>query len=249
MKLFCFHHAGGEVSAFSGWQRALGPAAEVVPVRLPGRDRTGRSPRYRDLTSLVRALADDLGPKLSGPHLFYGHSMGALVAYRLTRERLTRGAPPPERLLVGAFPAPHLPPALCELESLPDTDVVRLLMGSGGIPEALLDAPEWVRRKVVLLRADISICESGADDRNTRNAVPLPCPVEVFAGTEDPLLSVADAAAWSAHTQHGCTLHSVPGGHFFPRESKDLFFAGLRAALARAERRRDQAATTVPRWA
>jgi surfactin synthase thioesterase subunit len=79
--------------------------------------------------------------------------------------------------------------------------------------------------------------------------VPLSCPVEVFVGTDDPLVSVPDAAAWSVHTHQGCTLHSVPGGHFFPRESKVLFFAGLRAALARADGWRDQAATTVPRSA
>lgn len=234
MKLFCFHHAGGGISAFSGWQRALGQAADVVPVRLPGRDRTGRSPRYTDMASLVRALADDLGPQLQGPHLFYGHSMGALVAYRLIQERLARGARPPRRLLVGAFAAPHLPPALRELERLPDPEVVRLLMGSGGIPDALPAAPEWVREKVALLRADIRICESGLGARGTDGAAgpPLPCPIDVFAGTGDPLVAVADAAAWRVHTDRECTLHTVPGGHFFPRESKAVFFERLRTVLA-----------------
>jgi len=101
VRLFGFHHAGGGPSAFAGWRYALGGAVDVVPVVVPGGG-------HHDFASLVERLADELAPRLDEPHVFYGHSMGALVAYRLTRLREGRGQRLPDRLLLGAFAAPHL---------------------------------------------------------------------------------------------------------------------------------------------
>lgn len=61
-KLFAFHHAGGSTTAFTGWQRALGSRIEVVPVALPGRDPSSRSPRHQDLTSSPRPSRRNSAP-------------------------------------------------------------------------------------------------------------------------------------------------------------------------------------------
>src|SRR5262249_9592351 len=108
LRLFCFHHAGGGASGFGDWQQAPGPAVAGPPVQLPGRERRIREPRCTELAALTPELADHLDPYLHQPHAFYGHSMGALVAWDLVTFRAAAGRRLPEALLVGACTPPHL---------------------------------------------------------------------------------------------------------------------------------------------
>ncbi|MGP3971681.1 thioesterase domain-containing protein [Streptomyces sp. 6N223] len=229
LTLFCFHPAGGGTAFFSGWQHALGPSVRVVPVRLPGRDAAAGSHRHRMLSSLVAAVEEHLAPALEEPYLLYGHSMGALIAYHLTRLRAAADRRLPERLLVGAYPAPHLPHPLCGARHLTDSQLTALLLDVAALPASLRVDRRWLDDRLALVRADIALCDSaGAAAR----AVPLACPVEVFTGTDDPLVAVPDAAAWLSHTDRDCTLHTMPGGHFFTRESRKQFFSVLNMVLS-----------------
>ncbi|MEU0118076.1 alpha/beta fold hydrolase [Streptomyces bobili] len=234
LRLFTFHHAGGSPSSFAGWRRELAPETEVVPVRLPGRGRDGRSPRYHDMTSLVEALAEDLGPDLDeGPHAFYGHSMGALVAYRLTRWRARRGRRLPARLMVGAFAAPHLFHGFQDTRHLDDGELRDWLVAVSATPAtlaALVDDSDRLGEAILArLREDLGLC-AGAREAEP-SAPPLACPVDVFTGTEDPLVPSADAARWNSYSSAGTIVYEIPGGHFFPRESREFFFHALRSAL------------------
>ncbi|KUN95655.1 thioesterase II family protein [Streptomyces caeruleatus] len=229
LTLFGFHPAGGGTAFFSGWQHALGPSVRVVPVRLPGRDTATGSHRHRRLSSLVAAVEEHLAPALDKPYVLYGHSMGALIAHHLTRLRAAAGRRLPERLLVGAYPAPHLPHPLRGARQLTDSQLTDLLLDSSALPASLHRDRRWFADRLALVRADIALCDSaGAVGRDE----PLACPVEVFTGTGDPLVAVPDAAAWRTHTDRYCTLHTVPGGHFFTRESKEQFFDALNTVLS-----------------
>ncbi|MEU9072182.1 thioesterase domain-containing protein [Streptomyces sp. NPDC048109] len=220
--LFAFHHAGGSTASFTGWQKALGTRAEVVAVPLPAPPRaTGGGPAQHDLTSLLTALHERLAPRLTGPHLFYGHSMGALLAYRLTRLRAARGLRPPLRLIAGAFPAPHLPHPLARVLHLPDERLARWLVDVSGVPETLLHHPGHLDRQLALLRRDLRLC---AGHRHSGPVVPLPCPVDTLVGDADPIVDVADGAAWRLHSAPGHTLRVLSGGHFFPRDDRQAFF-------------------------
>ncbi|MFD8707644.1 thioesterase II family protein [Kitasatospora sp. NPDC059648] len=229
--LLGLHPAGGSTAFFTGWQRTLGERARVVPVRLPGRDATGAHCRA-GLPGLVAALDRDLGPLLDRPHLLYGHSMGALLAHRLTLCRAEQGRRLPERLLLGAYPAPHLPHPLHRALELTDAELVRLLVDFGALPESLRADTRWLAERIALVRAEIGLCDAVPGGAVRR---PLPCPIEVFSGIDDPLVTAAGAAAWAEHAGGGFHLHRLPGGHFFPRdspESKGAFFRCLTGLIA-----------------
>ncbi|MER5746606.1 thioesterase II family protein [Streptomyces sp. NPDC002225] len=229
LRLFCFHHAGGGATAYSSWQQELGPDVVVLPVQLPGRETRAREPRITDMAELTGVLDRVLGPALRAPFAFYGHSMGGAVAYNLTLARQRRGASLPERLLVGAFPAPHLPAVLASTEEMSDEEMARVLVGIGGMSEMMLRYPDWLTAATDQVRDDLRVCTSYA-----RTELPLlACPVEVFSGVDDPLLPAGDAEAWESHAPAGYRLHRIPGGHFFFRESPGEFFHALRGAVAR----------------
>jgi len=221
LQLFCFRHAGGSGAAFFGWQNRLGPSVDVVPLELPRQCLT--------MTELADLLLADLTPLPRTPFAFYGHSMGALVAYHVARLLLQRTAEMPQRLLVGSFPAPHLRHGLAGAAELPDERLLATAAGIDGLPATLRDDASWRTCTARSLRADLAVCATG---QVHDTAVPLPCPIEVFVGTSDPLVRPRDAAAWAMHTDAGCRVHPMNGGHFFVRESKDDFFCRLSQVLA-----------------
>jgi surfactin synthase thioesterase subunit len=208
-RLFCFHHAGGGASVFAGWRAALAPHLDVFPVQLPGREGRVSSPPVRDLDALVGELDVHLGPFLREPFLFYGHSMGAIVAYRLAYRRFETGQSLVGSLVVGAYPPPDREPPLG------DAGVVAL---RGEVAGRLGRFPRWVRAATALLEHDIAL----VDSHRPVLRGPLPVPVHVLTGSVDPLMSPTDAWGWGRHTSAGCRVHVVPGGHLFHRDSPDV---------------------------
>ncbi|MET9882661.1 alpha/beta fold hydrolase [Streptomyces sp. NPDC006430] len=231
LRLFCFHHAGGSPWSFSGWGQWLGREVEVVPVSMPPRSApAARAPgAVSTMDALVREVTRQLTPFLDEPYAFYGHSMGSLVAYGVAQRHIAAGRRPPAAFVAGAHRAPHVQAAPDLTVGLSDRAVLELLLGLGGAGRLLRENPVRMRAVTARLREDLRVCATYRHP--TAGHRPLPCPVHVLLGRSDPLVPAADAAAWRVHTSARFTLRSLPGGHFFNREHKDLFFAELGRVL------------------
>ncbi|TJZ80132.1 thioesterase [Rhodococcus oryzae] len=227
LRMFCFHHAGGESSMYRAWHRALGPHVTVVPVHLPGRGRRAEHERFVDLDLLLDDLEHHLAEHLSGPYVFFGHSMGALVAYRLARRRDAGGHRRPEALLLSAYAAPHLPAPLPPIDHLDDALLARFLTAIGGLPAEILGWPAWLEAALPVIRDDVRMC---ADHRDPGEA-PLACPMHLFGADADPLVGELDLRAWSRHTTHPTDPQILEGDHFYLDESPDELFRLLRPLL------------------
>jgi medium-chain acyl-[acyl-carrier-protein] hydrolase len=212
-RVFLFHHAGGSASSYR-LGKHLPPDVEVCPVQLPGRENRFAEPLLTDVGTVVSELADAIPADL--PFVFFGHSMGALLAYEVAR-RL-----PPEHLVVSAHRAPHLPDTT-PLRGLDDDALVARLVET--IP--VLADPDLREIFLPILRADLTLCETY---RFTPGA-PLPCPVTVLGGTEDDLVGEAELAAWRTHTSAAFAVRMVPGGHFYLRGAEPLVAETVRKGL------------------
>lgn len=234
LRLYCFHHAGGSASVFADWQAALGPDVAVQPVQLPGRERRVGEPRCTDLARLVPELDQHLDPYLDQPYAFYGHSMGALVAWQLTLWRRAAGRSLPEALLVGACNPPHLPPISMTTRDMSPEQLLGWLKEMGGISEMVLRYPEWVDAAVALLRDDLLLCNSHPhDDCRLSPPDPLPLPLYGFAGSDDEAVGAEVLAGWGRYTRAASEVYSVPGGHLFFRDSPAPFLGRLSSVLDR----------------
>jgi surfactin synthase thioesterase subunit len=215
LRLFCFHHAGGGALSFARWQNRFGSDISVIPVRLPGRETRLREERVVDGEQLSRELETELGPLLDRPYAFYGHSLGALVAYSFALHHHRAGGRPPEMLAVGACSAPHLGMPALEGAEVSEESVLSVMRASGGIAGQLLDRPQWLRLTMTIMRDDLLLARSlraGAGD-------PLPCPVLAVSGQDDLLVPPGAVHAWSRYAPEGFRTGSVPGDHLFVRDA------------------------------
>ncbi|MER6528560.1 alpha/beta fold hydrolase [Streptomyces sp. NPDC001508] len=230
-RLFCFPYAGGGASAYRRWQRGLDAhdaGVRVMPVQLPGREERFTEPRFTDLDALIDDMDAQLDEELCAPHILYGHSMGALIAYALTRRRQRRGAALPRALVLSAYRAPHLPAPPIADPDAGDAELAAGLAALGGIPQTLLDHPEFLSALLPVARDDVRLCLRS----RTAPAEPLRVPLHLFAGRGDRLVGVSEVAAWQRHAGRGCDLRTMPGGHFFVRSDEEAFLAEL-ASLTR----------------
>ncbi|WP_432088414.1 thioesterase II family protein [Streptomyces sp. bgisy095] len=219
VQLVCFAHAGAGVTAFRRWRELSGGALEPRPWLLPGRDGRRREPRVTGRAALLddlRALLDD---PPTGPYVLYGHSLGGMIAYTLTRALHEAGAPLPELLAVGACPPPHAPLGLPRAADAPDGELVRFLDSFGAAPSGAVPGDLWHRKVLPVLRDDLRLAADLRAAALTPSAAgPLPVPVLAVAGTEDALATPDDLAGWSGWTTGRFVRRTVPGGHFFVRD-------------------------------
>ncbi|BBY95558.1 thioesterase mmyt [Mycobacterium gallinarum] len=215
VRLICFHHAGGGASSFNLWKRGLSADVDVVAVDVPDRE------RFATLSELVEAIHDRLGPLLDEPHVFFGHSFGALVAYRLASLRAAAGLPLPSALIVSSFPPPHLPTAIHMVHDVDDQQLSKVLSDIGGLPVELDRWPCLRKKAVALARIDLRL---GATDDDA-TSVPLTCPIHAFGGSDDFLVSERELRQWSSRTVAEFSVQMLKGNHFHISDRKQLFAA------------------------
>jgi len=73
------------------------------------------------------------------------------------------------------------------------------------------------------MRADFTLL----DRYRYRDEPPLSVPIVAFRGEDDPVEPEPDLRAWSEHTSASFDFVTIPGGHFFLRESRSILLGHL----------------------
>lgn len=211
LKLFCFPYAGGTAAAFRTWHKGLPRNVEVHAVQLPGRaNRVGEQvpPSFAQLIEdLLSELIDALNPGFA----FFGHSMGAILAYEVARTLRRYRLPLPVRLFLSGHRAPHVPRVGNAVHAASDDDLIASVRRLGGTPEDVLANPELLQLVLPTLRADFRLCET----YRYRPEPPLAMPITAFGGTDDGEATREELDAWREHTTGSFRVHMIPGEHFF----------------------------------
>lgn len=228
LRLFLFPFAGGGARAFSGWDATLPTEIEVIPIIPPGREHRMDERPFEDLSTMIEDLRTELSDELRGAFAFFGHSMGALIAFELTRALRRVGGPTPAHLFMSGHRAPQIERRRRPAHDLPDEAFREHLRELGGTPREVLDDVELMRMFTPLLRADLRLCErySYADD------APLDVPITVLRGMSDPEVTRQDAEAWRAQTTADFVHRTFPGGHFYLQEQRSTVIWAILRGLS-----------------
>ncbi|UFP94711.1 thioesterase II family protein [Gloeobacter morelensis] len=211
LRLFCFPHAGCGASVYREWRTQLPEAIEVRPCQLPGRENLTRLPMPPRLPELIDIWVSVLAPHLDRPFAFFGHSMGALVSFELARQLRRQHLPLPVCLLVASRRAPQLSSPMPTGDLLSEEALLAWVRKVGGTPEALLAHPKWREHYLGILRADLRLSEHYL----YRPEPPLDCPLFVYGGTHDTVVTHPQLSAWREQTASTFALQMLPGGHIF----------------------------------
>ncbi len=234
VRLVCFPHAGGAASSYVRLARLLAPDCEVVSVQYPGRhDRRHHEP-VPDIGRLADALAEEVTRHVPGRHAFFGHSMGAVVAYETARR--LHGRHGPARLFLSGRGAPAAEPAAHDRIGT-DAELLGAAATLGGTAADLLDDPDIREMVLPVLRADYRALASYAWPPGPR----LHMPFTVLIGDSDPVVTVAEAAAWEAFTTAPTELRVFTGGHFYLNDPHHLDAVARTVTTALAEPARSPA--------
>ncbi|MEH1863903.1 MAG: thioesterase II family protein [Nostoc sp.] len=218
LRLFCFPYAGGSAAIFRTWPNNLPSNVEVCAVEYPGRGRQIRSAPLTRLEPLVQAIAPVLLPYLDKPFAFFGHSMGGLVSFELTRLLRSQYNLTPFHLFISARRAPQLPPIKPPLHILSDHDLQNELRSLNGTPKAVLESEELMQIFLSILRADFAVLETYIYTQKQ----PLECPITIFGGLQDQDISHEALQAWREQTIAAFSLHEFNGDHFFIHSHQEL---------------------------
>lgn len=226
--MFCFPYAGGGASAYRGWGGTLSEV-EVCPVQLPGRESRLRDAPFEQPEPLVLALADALQPYMQDlPFVFFGHSMGAMLGFELSRELRRRGQPLPLHLFVSGRRAPQVPDDDEPIHALPEAEFIAKLRELNGTPEEVLQHKELMKLLIPVLRADFSVNETYA----YREEEPLDVGISAFGGIGDQEVSRDQVAAWKEQTRGRFRLRMLPGDHFFIHGNKAMVLEAVARDLS-----------------
>lgn len=211
LRLFCFPFAGAGASIYRNWHQALPKSIEVCPVQLPGREERLSEKPFRSLAPLIAELGCVLEPYLDRPFAFFGHSMGALISFELTRHLRRFNWSMPAHLFISSRPAPQIPQTKPTTFDLSDPKFIEELRQMQGTPELVLQNPELMELLLPLLRADFELCQTYYYNYE----LPLDCSFSVFGGLDDAGVSQQSLVAWRAQTTYPIQLRMFQGDHFF----------------------------------
>ncbi len=230
-RLFCFPYAGGGALHYRGWQPEL-PDIAISPVRLPARESRLTEPPVERMESLIRTLASEIEPFLNAPFAFFGHSMGAIIAFELARELRRRGKPLPAGLIASAARAPQFRLGYVPSPEPGDSEFLDQIQRLEGLPEDVLANEELRRLALPALRSDARLYTRYVYQPD----LPLNIPIVTYGGQSDPNVSAVHMDAWREQTTAAFDVRQFPGGHFFIHSARDAFLAALAGDLRRIMR-------------
>jgi len=199
---------------------------DIYPVQLPGRGTRLDERPIHHFPTLIKAIVKEITPCLDIPFAFFGHSLGGLVAFEISRQLCEQHLPLPLHLFISGCASPTGQNSRRVLSTLPEHALIDELRRLNGTPEEILQNRELMVIMLPIIRADFSLFES----YHYRFHLPLlECPVTVFGGSEDPDIALEQLITWKDETHGTFALYLLSGDHFFLHSAE----AELLALIAR----------------
>ncbi|XP_041371014.1 S-acyl fatty acid synthase thioesterase, medium chain-like [Gigantopelta aegis] len=220
--LFCFPWAGGGSNFYSAWGEKISENVEVVGITLPGRESRFKEPCDYTVQSLVDEISAAIHEYCKRkPFAFWGHSLGALLAFEVALTMKQKYGSELEHLYVSGVSAPQSP---MRKQNQPDVskmtkeEFLQFLRRLGGTPPEILENPEMMKPYLPALRTDYSLLDQFTYELPEGDP-PLSCHVSFFDGDKD---KEHDVYAWKQLTSGPFRVKKLPGGHFYLKDINNI---------------------------
>lgn len=186
-------------------------AVEKVCVQLAGRGARRRERPARRMSTLIDELLGEVGTIADRPLIFFGHSMGAWVAYELAMAMQASALQPPRHLVVSAslpILLDRLPPFVHRMDLGQLREELRVL---GGTPASVLENGEALALYSEAIQADFEVFETHRHEHRR----PLAVNASLWAAVDDPRVPIATMPLWREVISGRVDECLFSGGHMF----------------------------------
>jgi surfactin synthase thioesterase subunit len=229
VRLVCFPHAGGGAAMFHPLARLMPPNVEILAIVPPGREARLREPPLTSIAAIAEGAASAIAAQPALPFFFFGHSMGAIVAFEVARLLQSQCLAPPRRVFISGRRAPCQTMDEQPLSQLDDaTLVAEISRRYEGIPAAVLSDTELLRMFLPILRADMCAVEGHRDTPQPALHVPL----TLMGGLADPQCTDDAWAGWYPLVSGPVEKVRFPGGHFYLMQERTATAAAIARRLS-----------------
>lgn len=216
-RLVCFPYAGGGASAFRTWGALFPASIELLAVQLPGREQRFKEAPLTAVADIIAQVVHAWQPFGDRPFAFFGHSMGAMLAFESAHRLAQLGRPGPLHLFVSGCRAPQQMARDEPIHHLPDEAFTHAVIERyQGIPAVIQANAELLALLLPTLRADMTVCET----YQYRPQGKLACPITALGGRRDSVVLSEDLTLWETHTQRTFQQFTFDGDHFFFQDAQ-----------------------------
>ncbi|MDB5862182.1 MAG: malonyl CoA-acyl carrier protein transacylase, partial [Ramlibacter sp.] len=186
----------------------------------------------RCVEAIVDRALSFMKSRRPAPFMFYGHCLGALIAYELALRLREEGLPMPDLLVTAGVMGPHLYVAP-NAHKLPADKLLELLRVIGyPFARRLGEDTEFQRRRLPVIRADL---EAMAGYEYTQSR-PLELPITAISLRHDLWSYPLRTDSWKLHTLNDCRVLEWEGDHYAPLRHPELIHEEVRFSSRRARR-------------
>jgi surfactin synthase thioesterase subunit len=212
INVICLPYAGGNKYSYRSYAEAAPPSLKFITLEYPGRGSRVKEALSTDLEELIDDLYKQfLSISDTAPYVIYGHSMGGLLTYLLTKKILSNGGKAPLHLFITGTSGPSSPGRLEKKRSLMGKEeFIQEIKDFGGMPDEILQSEELLFFFEPILRADFAVSEN----YKHKPEPPFNIPVTVITGTDEDLKK-EEIEAWQHESSLPIDFKVLSGGHFF----------------------------------
>jgi len=179
----------------------------------------------RDANEVVACIFEEVKSLNDVKSVFYGHSLGAGLAFETAKQLRHRNERQPLLLVASGRLPPHIGPTELWADQ-PENELLGYLAKLGGVP---FDPSDKMFLSVYLpvIRADF-----GLDATLPYGHSPaFDFPITIINGKDDPIVNESQLEEWRQYTNSGFKSHLIEGDHFFIHSNFHEFFGLLLAQL------------------
>ena len=207
--LFGFPGAGAGVHVFRIWKEKLGNAIDFQEIAY---NKTYGSSYLENIKDAAeRSATQVLSYNANEDEIyFFGHCMGAIVAYETAKLLATRNGIFIRGLFISAFTSPDCP-IEDGISHLDDLSFAKEIQSHGTFPEEFFINPSILKLFLPRIKADYKMIESYCD----KDHYALNCPIAGFFGQDDGSVPPESIRGWAGYTTREFLKFYFPGDHYF----------------------------------
>ena len=207
--IWCFPFAGASYYSYRPLFKNIENSFTIRYLELPGRGNRMNEPLLYSYDDVLDDIYKQVKGEIEEPYIFFGHSMGAQLAFDTTHLLLSERNLKPLKLVVSGRGAP----AVVKMKrryDLPRPEFITALQKLGGIPNDILKDVEFFAFFEPVLRADFQAIEN----HHYKEKEALDIPIHALLGDAEET-TIDEASAWKEETKAQFDLKVFSGGHFF----------------------------------